>query len=119
MHSVAVYLVRRVYGSPEEGGWYYDAGELCTVPELTAFGATVPTGHGNRAVRMAAEVQAHLDRDWNVGDHARPLSTVLSAGRYVAQVSDGWPPSPSLQNAPATSDGVGAPLPPLSQESTR
>jgi hypothetical protein len=23
MHSVAVYLVQRLYGGPEEGGWYY------------------------------------------------------------------------------------------------
>ena len=65
---------------------------LCTVSELTAFGVTFSVGHKDRAVRMAAEVQAHLDRDWNVDDHARPLSSVLSAGRYVAQVYDGWPP---------------------------
>lgn len=66
--------------------------ELCTVPELTAFGTTFPTAYEDRAVRMASEVQQHLDRDWNVGDHARPLSSVLSAGRFVAQVHDGWPP---------------------------
>ena len=41
---------------------------------------------------MAAEIQGHLDRDWNVADHARPLSSALSAGRYVAQVNDGWTP---------------------------
>ena len=41
---------------------------------------------------MALEVQAHLDRDWNVGDHAREISSVLSAGRYEARVHDGWPP---------------------------
>ena len=41
---------------------------------------------------MADEVQVHLDRDWNVDDHARPLGSVLSAGRYIAQVHDGWPP---------------------------
>ena len=92
MHSVAVYLVQRLFGGPEEGGWYYDGGELCTAPELTAFGTTFASGHEDRAVAMAAEVQAHLDRDWNVADHARPLSSVLSAGRYVAQVNEGWPP---------------------------
>lgn len=92
MHSVAVYLVQRLCGGPEEGGWYFDAGELCSAPELTAFGTTFPVGHEDRAARMGAEIQGHLDRDWNVGDHARPLSRVLSAGRYVAQVHDGWPP---------------------------
>ena len=92
MHSVAVYLVQRLYGGPEEGGWYYEAGNLCTAPELTAFGTTFPVGNEDRAVRQAAEVQTHLDRDWNVDDHARPLGSVLSAGRYEAQVHDGWPP---------------------------
>ncbi len=42
MHSVAVYLVQRLYGGLEEGGWYYDSGELCTDPALTAFGVTFP-----------------------------------------------------------------------------
>lgn len=27
-HSVAMYRTFRVYGGPEEGGWYYSAGEL-------------------------------------------------------------------------------------------
>lgn len=26
--SVALYAVERVYGGPEEGGWYYDAGDV-------------------------------------------------------------------------------------------
>lgn len=72
----------------QRGGWNYEAGDLCTVPELTAFGTTFPIGHEDR-VGMAAEVQGRLDRDWSVGDHPRPLSNVLSAGRYVAQIHDG------------------------------
>ena len=42
---------------------------------------------------MALEFQAHLNRDWNVGDHAREISSVLSAGRFEACVHDGWPPA--------------------------
>ena len=42
---------------------------------------------------MADEVQVHLDRDWNTGDHAREISSVLSAGRFEACVHDGWPPA--------------------------
>lgn len=92
MRSVAVYLVQRLYGGSEEGGWWYEAKELCTLPELTAFGTAFRTAHEDRAVRVASEVQQHLDRDWNVGDHARPLSSVLSTDHFVAQVHDGWPP---------------------------
>jgi hypothetical protein len=92
MHSIAVYLIQRVYGGPEEGGWYYDAGELCVDLDLAAFGTTFANGHEDRAAHMATEVQTHLDRDWNTDDHARPISSVLSAGRYEARVHDGWPP---------------------------
>lgn len=92
MRSVAVYLSQRLYGSPEEGGWHYDSGALCTDPALTAFGVTFAEGHEDRVRTMALEVQAHLDRDRNVGDHARPISSVLSAGRFEARVHDGWPP---------------------------
>src|SRR3546814_17997315 len=73
--------------------WYYQTGELCTDPELTAFGTTFTDGHEARAKAMADEVQVHLDRDWNTGDHARAISSVLSAGRFEACVHDGWPPA--------------------------
>ena len=92
MHSIAVHLVQLAYGGPEEGGWFYQTGELCTDPELTAFGTTFADGHEARAKAMSDEVQAHLDRDWNTGDHAREISSVLSAGRFEARVHDGWPP---------------------------
>src|SRR3546814_16809641 len=80
MRSIAVYLVQLAYGGPEEGGWYYQTGELCTDPELTAFGTTFTDGHEARAKAMADEVQVHLDRDWNTGDHARAISSGTSAG---------------------------------------
>ena len=41
---------------------------------------------------MSVELQAHLDRDWNVGNHAPEISSVLSAGRFEAHVRYGWPP---------------------------
>lgn len=63
MHSVAVYLIQRLYGGPEEGGWYYEAGEFCTVPELTAFGTTsrlvtrtVPSGGRPRSRRTSIAI---------------------------------------------------------------
>lgn len=92
MHSVAVYLIQRLYGGPEEGGWYYDSGELCIDPALTAFGVTFAEGHEDRARTMALEVQAYLDRDWNVEDHALEISSVLSTARFEPRVHDGWPP---------------------------
>jgi hypothetical protein len=104
MHSVAVYLVQRLYGGPEEGGWYYDSGELCTDPALTAFGVTFAEGHEDHGRTMALEVQAHLDRDWNVGDHARKISSVLCAGRFEAASTMAGPLSPFRPSVPATND---------------
>jgi hypothetical protein len=92
MRSIAVYLVQHAYGGPEEGGWYYQPGELCIDPELTASGATFTDGHKARAKAMAHEVQAHLDRNWNTGDHAREISSVLSAGRFEAASTMAEPP---------------------------
>ena len=100
MHSLAVYLVSRVLGGPEEGGWYYEQGELCDAPELIAFGTTFSAGHEDRAIRSRDEVQAHLNRDWNIGGHARSLDSVLSVGRYEARVHDGWPPTSFPQERP-------------------
>ena len=94
MRSVAVYLTQRLYGGPEEGGWCTDdSGELCTDPALTAFGVTFAEGHEDHGWTMALEFRAHLNRDWNVGDHAREISSVLSPGRFEARVHEGYAPS--------------------------
>ena len=41
---------------------------------------------------MALEFQAHLNCDWNIGDHAREISSVLCVGRFGAHAHEGWPP---------------------------
>lgn len=41
---------------------------------------------------MQLEFQAYLNRDWNVGDHVRKISSLLSAGRFGAHAHKGWPP---------------------------
>ena len=112
MHSVAVYLTQRLYGGPEEGGWWYNAGELCTDPALIALGVTFPDGHKSRAQRLSAEVQAHLDRDWNTGDYARPISSVLSASASRPTSTMAGPLSPIRPSVPATNDPnrFGAPI---------
>ncbi|BAI96662.1 hypothetical protein Sj15T_09670 [Sphingobium sp. TA15] len=92
MKSIAVYFVQRLFGGPEEGSWYYDSGDLCTEPDLVSLGVTIPGEDFGRARDKASEIQILLDRDWNIGDHARPLHSVLSTGRYEAHIFDAWPP---------------------------
>lgn len=91
--SVAVYFVERRYGGQEEGGWWYDAGERCDDPALTRFSWAEADVYDDAAMARASAVQAELDRDWNVGDHARPLCEMLSAGRWEARAAPGWPAS--------------------------
>ena len=91
--TVAVYFVERRYGGPEEGGWWYDAAERCDEPALTRLSWVEANVYDDAASARAREVQVVLDRDWNVGDHARPLDSALSAGRWQARASEGWPPA--------------------------
>ena len=35
--SVALYAISRAYGGPEEGGWWYDTGELCAPWHVRGF----------------------------------------------------------------------------------
>ena len=69
---VNAYRVRRCYGGPEEGGWWYDAGELLLCEPHTA----------EEAEARAAELRAGEFSN----EGLRPLSSVLSTGRFDVRV---------------------------------
>jgi hypothetical protein len=75
-YLVAVHLVDKAYGGPEEGGWWYQTGEH--VRTLRVFGCN------ERAVTYARRLDRLLDATLNKG--RRPISSVLSEGRYEADV---------------------------------
>lgn len=85
VYSVAVYHVERCYGGPEEGGWYYDRGE----PSIEFALHLRMFVRVKAAVAYAAQLDATICAEANKG--ARPLSSVLSTGRYRASVQDGYP----------------------------
>lgn len=97
-YSVAVYMVDRQYGGPEEGGWYYDAGVLINYTEdgmedvLAALGEdrtfTFPTRQAAAAFRD--KLESLLSETLNKG--RRPLHSVLSNGMYRAEVHENFPP---------------------------
>ena len=69
---VNVYETDRVYGGPQEGGWYYDAGSpVKSMP--------VPRA---RAKRLLARVRERLEAI-NREDGRRPGWSVLSRGDYL------------------------------------
>ena len=73
-HVVALYEIDRAYGGPEEGGWWYDCGELARVLRV------VPSA--DAAYDLAARANRLMDRlqrgRRDVG------SMACTGGRYAA-----------------------------------
>lgn len=86
-YTVAIYLIDRAYGGPEEGGWYYDCGTPYLEPEaalhMRAFDRL------EKAIDYAEYLNVGVLPAWN---EDRPeISSVLSEGRYKAFWSEGFP----------------------------
>lgn len=82
-YTVAVYIEDLCYGGPEEGGWYFHAGEPARE-------------HASYTRRFSSREKAHQYRDSldsliipTLNEDRRPMSSVLSDGEYRAYVSDG------------------------------
>ena len=81
---VAVYERDRAYGGPEEGGWWYDTGDLVRVMsvEKTEARAYERCRRINRALEAKRETSG-----------IRPLSSVAYAGGHLeAEVFENVPP---------------------------
>lgn len=91
--TVAIYLIDRSYGGPEEGGWHYTSGDRIDyslapdVPNQLLL-SVVPTEAA--ANELCKVVQDILDKTHNFG--RRDIGSVLSTGRYSAEVYNGHPP---------------------------
>lgn len=81
-HIVAIYLCDRAYGGPEEGGWWFDTGELIRVHRVF--------GSADAAQRRCERLNRRLDATINRG--RRPISSVLSDGQYRAEVRENFVP---------------------------
>lgn len=86
-YTVAIYLIDRAYGGPEEGGWYYDCGMPCLEPEaalhMRAFDRL------SDAENYTAHLNLNVLPDWNEG--RRDIGSVLSEGVFEALWSEGFP----------------------------
>ena len=87
---VAVYLQDRAYGGPEEGGWWFDTGEHV------------------RTLRVFASEKTAYDYCWRLNEKLattlnrgrRPISSVLSQGRYGAEIHEDHAPAAYPENRP-------------------
>lgn len=73
---VAFYEVDRAYGGPEEGGWWFDTGELVRLHALFLS--------ENAAIQAAARANRLLDLVQR--GHARIDSVLYAGGRFRACV---------------------------------
>jgi hypothetical protein len=84
-YVVAVYELGQSYGGPEEGGWWYDTGELVRV--LRAFKDL------EKACDYARRVNRSLHFKAESNPHIRPLHSVAyDGGRFCAEIHDGTAP---------------------------
>lgn len=90
---VSVYLLDRCYGGPEEGGWYYTAGELVRTVRLF------------QSEEEAYEYSSRLNNKLssrifgpNLG--RRDMSSVLSEGLYISKVHEDHAPKYYPEEAP-------------------
>lgn len=86
-YTVTIAMVHRLYGGPEEGGWYYDQYTPLTNKPNAPFIRTFTDYHD--AVKYANELYCDVVEDLNVG--RAPLYSVRSDGIYAAHIWDGFP----------------------------
>ena len=87
MIFVAVFELDRVYGGPEEGGWWFNTGDLMKVvkawPERDEEKAYDYSRRFNRTLAFRREEQRKLP----YGDGRLPIQSVnYSGGHYQAEV---------------------------------
>lgn len=88
-YTVAIFLVDRAYGGPEEGGWYYNCGVPTTDVEL-ADDMHLPRIF--KSVFVAREHARMVNEALEPINKERPdIGSVLSQGRYFAEICDGYP----------------------------
>lgn len=94
-YIVSPYLVDRVYGGPEEGGWYYEAGEPLAFGELDGVPAAVIATTEAQAIEARDAMQQTLDETYN--KHRPRIDSIVSQGVYRAVIDENhWPrPYPS------------------------
>lgn len=85
-YTVAIYLIDRAFGGHEEGGWYYDCGVISD--EYAQY--TKGFVDEDDACEYARQLNDTEVQTMNEG--RRPISSVLSEGRYAALVHEGAAP---------------------------
>jgi hypothetical protein len=90
MYVIGFYELDREYGGPEEGGWWYDTGEL-----VRPFAIVRNYDQANAKCRRANKLLDHIQR------HKRSTGSVAyRGGRYAAMVFEDNLPKHHPQERP-------------------
>jgi hypothetical protein len=92
--SVALYMVDRVCGGPEEGGWWYDEGDPVDLAEARELlpDSWQPTFHTSWREATAARDKLRQAIDAAALNEGRPsISSMASCGQYMACIVTGQP----------------------------
>lgn len=90
-YTVAVFLEDRARGGPEEGGWYYTCGDRVDKLEENGKNIAIPQVCATLEEADAAYMKM---TDALTGENKMRNSntgSVLSEGKYVARVCEGYP----------------------------
>lgn len=83
---VVIWFNTREYGGPEEGGWWFDTGEP---QEIYTCNTESEVEHFKQVAQQQVDKR---------NEGRRPLSSVVSTGRYSMSVEDGKPEAyPAVQ----------------------
>jgi hypothetical protein len=91
---VSIYMVDRAYGGPEEGGWWYN----CGAPVLALGKFTRCFETYQEAMVYRDDLVVHQLPLLNKG--RRPISSVLSEGRYDVVIDEDEYPTPFPKERP-------------------
>lgn len=92
LYSVGLYLCDRAFGGREEGGWWYDTGQLVTDPAIYGAIGCLPTVHLTE--EDANEARALMaSRLTGINQGRREISSVASDGMYYAEIHEGMLPA--------------------------
>lgn len=89
LYWVAIYDVNRAYGGPEEGGWWYDTGDLVIDPDI--YGELMPMAftEEDRAITYVNKMKLKATAA-NLAEGRRDKGSVASTGQYEAQIHEGF-----------------------------
>ena len=85
-YTVAVFMIDRAWGGPEEGGWWFDYGAPAD-DEYRSYTRRFTSNEA--AVQYCVALQHTVIEEANKGRH--PISSMISDGEYRAFVCEGDP----------------------------